>query len=410
MKKIIRKIPLIALALIMVMNMFCTTAFAAGYQYDEPYGFLFTDDNTGYWHVQYYELDKKNTFVVSDGVELRKSTLYTEVTNKRLMDSVSAPSEAYPTVAYDRSGRLYVITKDGSVRRMDASTCTTYSVAKDVKGKYFVLNEDDLAIKVKTSSKTITLSDLSFKGSYSIVDGSEVTTPSKGNKIETQARGDGGVIYNAYKDGKVILKVQCKDSNVWLETYSKLLSDTCVGAKFVGFSCNYAALLLDTDGTLYCFPYGQYDRAQTISLQEKVIKYNKDSSGFIYSVETDRSTYLFDKLFNDKVSSQKITYVSNNVKTGSIAYLDTKVVGTLSLADGSLKWNGSKLNHSKSPSYFGIMSNGNPVWISGGDLYCYDGRNIVCGKSNVTRLQYAANGCAESYFIGSTKHQLTDVF
>lgn len=400
MKKVFTFLALVAV----FMSCFATPAFAAGYKYDEPYGFAYKDDITSYIHVDYYAVDKKEkSYVIADGVELRGSTLYTEKTDRLLMKNLKKSSVSNPSVAFDTAGRLYILMSDGTVRRMDNSRCTTYSVATNIKKvTSFILNDDDLIAKVQTSSTKKSVSDLTFKGNYKISDDSIVEDlPNEGNYVQTRARGDGGVIYEAFKDNKSVLKIHCYNSNVWLETYQKLLSSTCRGAKFVGFSRQYDSVLLDQDGTLYLFQYKKYDTPCVISLQEKVLGYERDSSGFIYSVETDHSVYLLDNLFKDKLP-KKITYVANDTQN-SIAYSGKEVVGTLEKSKDKLYWNDTAMSNSKSPTYFGITADGDPVWISGGNLYFYDGRNIVLGKEKVTRIQYATNGCAESYIVGGGK-------
>lgn len=423
MKKSLRFFGTMLLLCTMVLGLFTVPAMAAetkGYRYEAPYGFTYEDFESKKTHVVYYTHNAKDdtymeTFEVIKDVN---GSLYVGWTEKLLMkDGIVNRDDC---VGFDNAGRFYAITKDGEVRRMKNPTVDTYFETKEIGAKSLVFDEDDLVVGVKTANKTIKINDLSFVREVEVGTGNNVSKD--GNYVTINARNDGGIIYKAYYEKKEILTVHCKGSNVWLEQEEILLSDSCVGAKFVGFSTNYEPILLNTDGTMFLFPYKDYKHPFTIVLAEKVLSYNRDDHGFVYSIRTEKATYLVDELFKDKVPDENpnkpggdddkpapkpetmyITYVAN---TGSsaIAYKGAEVYGILKRDNSRLYWNDTKLDHSKGSIMFGIAANGVPYWVEGNTLYMLDGDEEQYVTSKVTEFKTSStgNGILESYKAGSS--------
>lgn len=409
MKKFSVRFASVLLALVMVITM-TTPAFAAGGKTD-PYGFTWLDETNDTWYFQYYVYDNsEKSYVIKDTASLKENKLY-DTKGDLILSSVRAmdndPSEASsPTVCF-LNGKLYFITKDGTVCRMSTSTASNYSKTNTVSNaKNFVLDADDLGSKV--SSKK--LSSLNFSGNYERANKSSSTstpnsTEKKGNYILTHAvSGDPSKIaYDAYLDDKLIISIYCKNSNVWVETEQLLLSETCVGAKFVGYSHNYYTILYDLDGTVYAFAHDNFNKALPISLGEEIMSYKKDTNGFVESITTSRKTYNLDELLKDYGYTDDvddISYVKNTStkSTGYSAY--DKAVYVLKKNNSYLYWNDVKLNHSYRSTYLGITKNGYPVWINNdGDLYYHNGTKTKFIAENVTLLRYDLDGFAYEYKV-----------
>lgn len=415
-------IKLTGLVLVLVcMFSVTTTAFAASGAKDDPYGYTWLDESTDIWYFQYYRApDGDNVYSVVDFAYLSGNTLYdanSQIISKSVRAMDDNPSlDTKPTVAFYK-GNLYFLTTNGELCKMESSTETTYSESKTApSAKYFTLDADGLGYKVGSTK----LSSLSFSGSYArdnATTGGNVSNPTdkEGNFILTYAYpGDPlKVCYDAYRDDKVILTVQCKNANVWLPNEQILLSDTCVGAKFVGFSTNYDTILYDQDGTVYAFAYGEYDRPFPISLGEEIKYYEKDENGFIESITTSRKTYNLEDLFKeynyDDFVWKQFEYAKNTTSK-SVAYNDDgDVIATLKKSNKYLYFDDIKLSQSYNPTYFGFTDSGNAAWINNdGDLYVFEhsSNTIYLIKRDVTRLRYNDNGFVYQYTVGTKAYAL----
>ena len=400
-----------------------TTAFAASSGVkDDPYGYTWLDESSDIWYFQYYRAPKGDgVYSVVDYAYLKGNTLY-DANSKVISNSVRAmdddPSlDTTPTVAY-YNGNLYFLTTDGKLCKMTSSTATKYSASTTAPtAKYFTLDADGLGDKVGSKK----LSSMSFSGSYDRGNNTTSgnvsnTTDKKGEFILTYAYpGDPlKVCYDAYENDKVILSIHCKNANVWNATHQILLSDTCVGAKFVGFSTNYDTILYDQDGTVYAFAYGNYEKAFPISLGEEIMSYKKDANGFVESITTSRKTYSLSELFeeydyDDFVWADKFEYVKNTTSK-SVAYdSDDEAIVTLKKSNNYLYFGDVKLAQSYKATYFGITENGNAAWINNeGDLYAFEHstNTIYLVKRDVTRLRYDDNGFVYQYKVGTKTYAL----
>ena len=415
MKKATKFFGSVVLIFVLAVALFSIPAMAAetaGYRYETPYGFTYEDYASHKTHAVYYTYNSKDdtydeTFEVIQDVN---GSLYVGWTEKLLMKSgIVNKDEA---IGFDNSGRFYAITTNGRVRRMKNPTVGTYFETNEIRAQELVFDSDDMVVGVKTGNKIIKINDLSFVKEVEIATGNNVSKD--GNYVTINARGDGGIIYKAYYQKKEILTIHCKSSNVWLKQENILLSDTCVGAKFVGFSTNYEPILLNTDGTMFLFPYKDYKHPFTIVLAEKVLSYNRDDHGFVYSIRTEKATYLVDELFKAKVPEQKpgndstskntyITYVAN-AGSNAVAYKGAEVYGVLKRENSHLYWNNMKLANSKGSIMFGIAADGKPYWTQDQTLYLWNGKEVQYVTSKVTEFSTSStgNGVLEAYKAGST--------
>lgn len=406
MKKFTARFASVFLALIMVITM-TTPAFAAGGKTD-PYGFVWLDETTDIWYFQYYVYDRsERSYVIKDNAFLDGDHLFDADGNLisssvREMDDDQDEATS-PTVTFF-DGKLYFINENGKVCRMSSSTSETYSMSTSISNaKSFVLDANDLGYKV--SSKK--LSTLSFSGTHkrdnSTSNAPSTTPDKKGNYVISYAvNGDPSKIaYDAYLDSKLLISVYCKNSNVWVETEQLLISETCVGAKFVGYSHDYYTILYDLDGTVYAFAHDNFNKALPISLGEEIMSYKKDENGFVESITTSRKTYNLDNLLKEygyDDSAYDISYVKNTStkSTGYSAY--DKSVAVLKKNNNYLYWNDNRLSNSYRSTYLGITEEGYPVWINNdGDLYYYNGNKSKLIKENVTLLRYDIDGFAYEY-------------
>lgn len=398
-----KKITSILLAVIMMISA-AVPVFAKVVK-DDPYGFIWLDEKEDIFFIQYYEYNEdEEAYEITDYVYLVDGTKLYDKNGKQISTILEMTDTESPTVVFDEDGDLYFLLTKTSVGKMEESTDKTYSKATISSSKNFTVDADTLGTKAGSKN----LSSLSFSGSYSRNESSSGTTKS-GDYVLTYAyNGDPlKTAYDAYKDDELVLTVYCKNSNVWNETHKKLLSDTCVGAKFVGFSEEYSIILYDLDGTLYYFLYDEYDRAYTISLGEEIMYFTRNEDGFIKSITTSKKTYELDTILDEGTVKDSVTYVENST-TKSVAYdEDDKEVATLKKSSNYLYWNDTKLNKSYKPSYFGITETGYPVWInSSGNLYYYDGDTETIIENNVTRIQYDSDGFAYRYYIGTKAYSI----
>ena len=395
-----------------------TTAFAASGVKDDPYGYTWLDENSEIWYFQYYRAPKgDNVYSVVDFAYLKGNTLYdakSQIICKSVRPMDNNPSlDTQPTVAY-YNGNLYFLTTSNDLCKMDSSTSNEYMKATSAPAaKYFTLDADGLGYQLGYKM----LSSMNFKNSYNrdnaSTGGNIIPSPTdkKENFVLTSAYpGDPlKVCYDAYRNNKLILSVHCKNANVWCESHQTLLSDTCVGAKFVGFSSNYDTILYDQDGTVYAYAYGNYEVAFPISLGEEIMSYKKDANGFVESITTSCNTYslkdLFEKYnYNEFVWADHFEYVKNSTSK-SVAYdSEDKVVVSLIKSNNYLYYGDTRLAQSYKPTYFGITEYGNAVWINNeNDLYYFDyeSNTIYLVKRNITRLRYDSDGFVYQYKVGT---------
>lgn len=414
MKKTLVRLASMMLAVVLLLCSATVTAFAASK--NDPYGFVWLDEASDKWNVQYYEYNaSEKAYNPVDYVTLDGSCLY-DKHGTLIYNSVKAMDDNYseaskPTVCF-RDGMLYFITKDGRVCVMSSSTAKTFSMNSSIKNaKCFELDANDIGSKVSGKN----LSSLKFSGTYARDTNTNTSTGGEseksGNYVLTYAyNGDPTKIaYDAYRDDKLVISVLCKNSNVWVETEQKLISDTCVGAKFVGYSHEFFTILYDLDGTVYAFAHDNFEKALPISLGEEILSYEKDKNGFVETITTTRTTYNLDNLLETYGYDEflDMSYVKNTT-TKSVAYsTDDKALITLKKSGNYLYLDGEKLSSSYKSRYLGIAENGCAVWINSSNKLCYfNGIEVIELASKVTLLRYNKSGFAYQYKIGSKVYDL----
>ena len=399
-----KKIVSMFLMVVLVLGMMSTTAFAANAEDNSPYGFTWYDDNAHVWHVQYYEYDSRaGAYRISDCVVIKDNLLY-DMAGTLIVSDLAEFSEEKQTVVFDEDG-LHFVSNAGETRYMSESINNTYKVSSFVS-KYFTTDVEGLGEKAIGKNSSKKLSSLTFSGSYL-----RHTDPAVTNSMVKMYAVEGDpekIGYDAYYNGNIIVTTYAKDSNVWVETVQRLLSDTCKGGKFVGYNGQYSVLLYDfTNLTVYEFWYKEgFLTAHPVVSNVIVYYFTKNAYGFINGIVTDKGTYGVDETINFPASQvpgnnggNNTTPVGNvtevkNFQSKSMAYDGATHLGTLSLKSKKLYWKGVEQANSYESSEFGVTASCRPVWINGNDDLYVNGQFIA---SNALRLKYDDNGRVMQY-------------
>lgn len=401
MKKMVSMI----LSVLVMFSLTCT-AFAAD---TSSYVYVWTDDNTKLLHVQHYAYDVVGAYMdIDDRVTVKGNSLY-DMAGILITNDLASYSDNKPTVALNNSG-LYFLSKDGELRYMEHSTDQTYSVA-NVTADYIELDIESMAKNAVSGRKSWALQNLTFSGNYKRNDDPAVVN---GAYVKSYAdKGDPERIgYDAYSGGKRILTTFCRISNVWQQDYNVLLSSTCKGAKFCGYTSAYSIYLYDMQSkTVYEFKLAdKFKTAYTVLKGETVYMFERNDAGFVSSIVTDKGTHAVDTTATNptvptpgngnnggngnnnggNTTTGKVTSVRNFLDK-SMAYDGKTLYGTLSYANGSLSWKGTVIYNGNDVVDFGVTKNGNAVYTkSNGDTYL-GGTKVA---SSVNQVVYDDNGIA----------------
>lgn len=390
MKTVIRKFSLVLAMLIALVGITpATVAEAATYM---PYVHQWVDSNTGLTHVQYYDYTAKtNEYQIADRITIKGNTLY-DMSGLLIMNDVATYTKNKPTVTFRADG-MYVISTTGEVRRMENSLKNTYSVAQFSGASYFTLDNDDLGDCV-VGSTTQKISALSFSGSYSRPNDVSVTT---GSYVKKYAVGGNAekIGYQAFFKNQLKVTTTCYNSKVFVEQFNKVLTNTCKGGKFVGYTTEYSEYVYDLNGTLYEYRYEDgYSTKKAIIKDEIVYYYEFTDQGFISKVITDKGSHGVSTVIKEpkKKNSNKVTKVKNFTNK-AMAYNGKDLIGTLAVKSGRLYWNDSKLAKSISATNFGISKKGTPIWLTSGKKgYYFNGTSTKSISGKITSLKCDSEG------------------
>lgn len=433
----------VLLAAVMTLTL-STPAFAA--VKDDPYGYVVLDQEENIWHFQTYEYNSsERAYEIEDYAFLRGNNLldrkgkiiYNDVMEMDTdfdFDYEEIQEQAdKPTVAFDGK-YFYFITEDGEIARMDETTDSTYEVAKSISNaKYFVLDNDDFVTKVVYSSNSSkAISSLSFSGSHKR---STSSSSSKDDDLPDEYvftymyDGDPEKIgYDAYYDGEVLISIYCKNNNIWVESENFLLSESSVGAKFVGYSEGYQVVRYDNNGKIGLTPYDKWSKTYWISLNYEIMSFEKDENGFIEYIVTsgtkynlqdlieqyDYDEYDFDGDIDDDDDDDddeaeiydNISYVERS-NSKAVAYKSNdKELATIKKSNNYLYYEDLKLKNSYKASDFSFIEDeGYVVWINNDDeLWYYDGNKEELYKKDVSSITYDDNEFAYKYKVNSKSY------
>lgn len=403
-----KKLTSALIAVIMVLSL-TATAFAAD---TSSYVYVWTDSNTQLLHVQHYAYDVVGAYMdIDDRVTVKGNSLY-DMAGVLIANDLKGYSNNKPTVALNNDG-LYFLSKDGELRYMEHSTDQTYSVA-NITADYIGLDVESMAANVTSGRKTWALRDLTFSGNYKRNDDPVVV---KGAYVKSYAvDGDPEKIgYDAYSNNKRLLTTYCRISNVWQNDYKVLLSNTCKGAKFCGYTGTYSIYLYDmSTKTVYEFKLAdKFSTAYTVLKGETVYMFERNDAGFVSAIVTDKGTHPVDTTVTTPTVPQpgtgngggnngggsttgNVTSVKNFLDK-SMAYEGKNLYGTLSYADNSMSWKGTVIYNGNDVVDFGITCKGAPVFTkTNGDTYVYRNGQSEKVATSVNQVVYGDNGIAEA--------------
>lgn len=356
-----------------------------------PYVHQWVDSNTGLTHVQFYAYTSKtNEYQIADRVTIKGNTLY-DMSGLLIMNDVATYTKNKPTVTFKADG-LYVVSTKGEVRRMKDSLSNTYSVASFSGAQYFTLDYDELGDCV-VGATTQKISALSFSGSYSRPNDVAITT---GSYVKKYAVGGNveKIGYQAFFKNQLKVTTTCYNSQVFVEQFKKVLTNTCKGGKFVGYTAEYAEYVYDLNGTLYEYRYEDgYSNKKAIIKDEIVYYYEFNEQGFISKVITDKGSHGVSTVIKEpKKVSNNVTKVKNFTNK-AMAYNGKNLIGTLAVKSGRLFWNDTKLANSISAINFGVSKKCTPIWVTSSKKgYYFDGKSTKVISGKITSLKCDSAG------------------
>lgn len=395
------------LAALVVLSL-TVTAFAAD---TSSYVYTWVDSNTQLQHVQHYSYDiVGNYMTVDDRITMKNNSLY-DMSGVLIANDVMSYTDNKPTVAMSNNG-LYFLSKDGELRFMSHSTDQTYKVA-NVTADYINLDIESLAVSVTSGRKSWNLRDLTFSGNYKRTDDPAVTN---GAYVKSYADKDDPerIGYDAYSNGKRLLTTFCRIGNVWQNDYQRLLTSTCKGAKFTGYTSAYSIMLYDmSTKTVYEFKLNdQFKTAYAILKGETVYMFERNDAGFVSAIVTDKGTHAVSTTVTNPTAPATTPNTGNNGGSNnatdnitsvrnfldkSMAYQDKNLYGTLSYANGSLSWKGTVIYTGNDVVDFGVTKSGAAVFtLKNGDTYVNRAGTNERVATSVSQVVYDDNGRADA--------------
>lgn len=331
-----------------------------------PYGFTYDDSASGKTMYQYYSYSQDRTsYVQTCKFYSKGSYIYT---GKGVLVCNTSAGSGSRYNGFDEKGNFYIITSSGKLTSTNLNNKITVLLESGaVKLNY---NSDDIAISVTTKSGTKSLSTL--ENTPEIDEDDDYTAPvvSKNkNRVDIYTNSANELVYEAFKNGKVKTQivVSSNGKKVLNSTNGVRLSDTLVGAKFMGFDPSYNIYLYENNGTLYRFKSGSWYSAEKLSLSGTYKSFKKDENGFISKIVSSKGSYTVKQLTNSNKWKSKKTYT---VKKSGYVTLYTKgstKSNTLTLKSRQLSLNGKKI--ASGVTKYGFTSSKKIVYIKSGKAY-----------------------------------------
>lgn len=330
----------------------------------EPFGFTYSDSANGrtvyYFHV--YTGGAYKSFK-----EFYSKGNYVYFGDGRLVCNTSkGPGAMYQ--GYDKNGNFYIINKDSSLTVV--STQNKISVLMKTGATKLNYNISDIAITVTTSSGRKYLPNLEPAPEVDDDDTFEPEPIKKpANRVDIYTNSANELVYEAYKSGKVKTQivVSSNGKRVLNSTDHVRLTDTLLGAKFLGFDSSYNVYLYEKD-TLYRFKAGKWYSAEKLSLAGTYKNFSKDSNGFITKIVTTKNSYTIKQLTTSSKWKAKKTYA---VKKSGYITLYTRgstATHTLTLKSHKLSLNGKSI--ATGVSKYGFVNGGKKlIYTKGKKVY-----------------------------------------
>lgn len=356
--------------------MFCFSkpAYAAE---KEPFGFTYEDSANGRT-VYLFHVYSESDGAYSSFREFYSKGSYVYTGSGVLICNTSA-GRGSMYQGYDSKGQFYIIGKDGSV--IVVSTQNKTSVLLKSGAISLNYNESDIATTVTTTSGRKYLSNLEPAPEKDDDTYTPAPVIKSKNRVDIYTNSANELVYEAYKDNKVKTKVivSSNGKNVLNATDSVRLTDTLLGAKFLGFDTSYNVYLYEAD-TLYRFKAGKWYSAEKLSLNGTYKNFVKDDNGFITKVVTSKSSYTIKQLTTDTKWKAKRTYAVTKKGYITLYTKGSSKTNTLTLKSRQLSLNGKKI--ATGVSKYGFVSAKKIIYMKGKNIYT----TTLSNPKKVTKL------------------------
>lgn len=330
-----------------------------------PYGFTYDDSANGKTMYRYYTYSEKESgYVPAKSFYSKGTSVYTAKGSLVCNTSYASGSKFN---GFDDAGTFYIITKAGGLTSIDLNGKTKTVLTTGTRS--FNYSSDDLINSVVTSSGTKSIKNLEI---IPDVDDDEYTAPEvvkKPNRVEIFTNSAEELVYNAYRDGKLKTSiVTSKNGKNVLNATSKVrLSDTLVGAKFMGFDSSYNVYLYETNGTLYRFKSGSWYSAEKISLSGTFKSFKTDDNGFISKIVTSKGSYTIKQLTTSNKWKANKTYTVRKSGYVTLYTKGSSKSNTLTLKSNKLSLNGKQI--ATGVSKYGFTKSKKIIYIKSGKAY-----------------------------------------
>lgn len=331
-----------------------------------PYGFTYDDSASGKTLYHYYSYSQElDRYVPSCKFYSKGSYVYTS--SGILVCNTSAGSGSRYN-GFDEKGNFYIITSTGKLTCIDSNNkAKTLIETGSTKLNY---NSDDIAISVTTHNGTKSLSTFEYVPEIDEDDDYNAPVVSKkANRVDIYTNSANELVYEAFKNSNVHTRIIVNNNGkkVLNSTNGIRLSDTLVGAKFLGFDPAYNVYLYENNGTLYRFKSGAWYSAEKLSLSGTYKSYKKDENGFISKIVTTKGSYTIKQLTNSEKWKAKKTYA---VKKSDYVTLYTKgntKSNTLTLKSSKLSLNGKQI--ASGVTKYGFTKSKKIIYIKNGKAF-----------------------------------------
>lgn len=352
---------LLTVAFIAIMLCFSVTAHAAT---KEPFGFTYEDSANGRT-VYLFHVYSEEEGAYSAFREFYSKGPYVYSSGGTLICNTSAGSGSMYQ-GYDSKGQFFIIGKDSSITVVSTTNKTSVLLKSGaIKLNY---NQNDIATTVTTTSGTKYLSNLEPAPEKD--DDIYIPDPvvKQKNRVDIYTNSANELVYEAYKNSKLKTKiiVSKNGKSVLNATDSVRLTDTLLGAKFIGFDANYNVYLYEDD-TLYRFKAGKWYSAEKLSLAGKYQNFEKSDSGFIQKIVTTKGSYTIKQLTTDGKWKAKKTYAVTKKGYITLYTKGSTKTNTLTLKSRHLSLNGKKV--ATGVTKYGFINAKKFIYMKGKKVY-----------------------------------------
>jgi hypothetical protein len=197
----------------------------------------------------------------------------------------------------------------------------------------------------------------------------------------------------AYQNNKLKLNLLVSGSKILNVTNSIRLSDSAVGAKFMGVSSKYEVYLYEVDGTIYKFTSTSWYSPSKVTISGKITGTVEDENGFLTAIKTSKGTYKLSSLDNSKWKAKK-TYAVRKSNYATMYKKGSTSSYTLKLSKSTLTLNGKKVTDKV--KYFGFLSASKIVLIK------TNGLRYTATISKPTKLTLVDKNKTKSFVYNTT--------